>query len=432
MGSKLGKYRILGRVGSGAFATVYKARDTIQDIRVALKVYTDTSGAPELLRSLQEEARLHSRLEHPNILQVKTADWIDGRFVIVYPLGVRSLADRMRFRMSMETFLALAEQMLEAVAHAHEHRIIHCDLKPENFVLFEDDVVCLSDFGISKLALRTVQGSGSGTLGYMAPEQAMGRASFRSDVFSLGLILWEMLASELPEWPFEWPFPGHERVRRKAHPELVALLRRALSVDPRRRFADAGRMFAAFVRLKPAVRRFAGRSTRKVARSRRDGAATDWQEIRFRQFAREFGRVLRLEHTCRRCAGPMSEAMDYCPWCGVAASSRDREAASFPARCPRCHRGRKLDWRYCAWCYGPKFERIAARSYTDRRYTARCGHSTCRGPLMPFMRYCPWCRRKVTRSWLVPGSRERCPSCGWGVARHYWSHCPWCSRKPRS
>src|SRR5690606_36135308 len=136
-------------------------------------------------------------------------------FVIAVPLGKGSLADRMRKRMSMETFLDYARQMLSAVAHAHRHRIVHCDVKPENFLLFPDGRLRLADFGIAKIAQRTLRGSGSGTIGYIAPEQAMVRPSFRSDVFSLGLILWQMLTGELPEYPFTWPLPGLQRLRRK-------------------------------------------------------------------------------------------------------------------------------------------------------------------------------------------------------------------------
>jgi hypothetical protein len=101
---------------------------------------------------------------------------------------------------------------------------------------------------------------------------------------------------------------------------------------------------------------------------------------------------------------------------------------SFPAHCPRCHRGSKLDWRYCAWCYGPGFEVETKRRYSDRRYQARCSNRSCRGELMPFMRYCPWCRQKIKRPWKLPGSSASCKSCGWGVDLDYWNHCPWCAK----
>jgi hypothetical protein len=117
-----------------------------------------------------------------------------------------------------------------------------------------------------------------------------------------------------------------------------------------------------------------------------------------------------------------------CPWCGVKTEPQ-RQALSFPAQCPRCHRGSKLDWRYCAWCYGPAFEVETARRFGDSRYTARCSNRECRGELMPFMRYCPWCRQKVRRDWKLAGSKGRCKSCGWGVDTNYWHHCPWCAKE---
>jgi serine/threonine-protein kinase len=86
----------------------------------------------------------------------------------------------------------------------------------------------------------------------MAPEQAMGRPSARSDVFSLGVLLYRMLTGYWPEWPFQWPFPGAAALRRKVHPDLVTAIRRAIDIDPRRRFEDADRMLLAF---RPAARK---------------------------------------------------------------------------------------------------------------------------------------------------------------------------------
>jgi hypothetical protein len=306
--------------------------------------------------------------------------------------------------------------------------VIHCDLKPENFILFPDNRLRLCDFSIAKISMRTVVGSGSGTIGYVAPEQAMGRASFRSDVFALGLLLWEMLTGELPEWPFAWPLPGHDRLRRKVPPEFIAFLRRALDIDPGRRFADAGQMLAAFVRLRPRLRRFSGKVRRRRAPANGRTTAHDWRQVRYRIFQRAHRRDLGLDRACSHCEGPVSELMAGCPWCGRRLRLSD-DAIGFPSRCPRCKRGRKQDWRYCAWCYGPGFKQVAERSYADRRYQGRCRNAGCRGPLMPFMRYCPWCRGKVRQPWKIPGIRDRCGKCGWGVVREHWEHCPWCTHR---
>jgi hypothetical protein len=116
--------------------------------------------------------------------------------------------------------------------------------------------------------------------------------------------------------------------------------------------------------------------------------------------------------------------MTVCPWCRHKPDRRPLDS-SFPDRCGRCHRGRKLDWRYCAWCFGAGFEKVSERRYTDRRYEFSC--TACRGSLMRFMRYCPWCRRKITRAWKLEAWRK-CPRCHWSVASDYWEHCPWCTR----
>jgi serine/threonine protein kinase len=327
--------------------------------------------------------------------------------------------------MALRTILDLLEQSLDALSYAHSQGIIHCDIKPENFILFSGDYLRLADFGIAKVALRTVEASGSGTLGYIAPEQAMGKPSFKSDVFSLGLILYRMLSGHLPEWPFHWPPPGFERIRRRLHPSLIAFVQRAIEVDPARRFRDASHMLAQFERIKRRTLAYATTQRRKKKSSR---TAKDWKEVRRRQFQRAFGRTLETRFNCRRCGGPVSESMRHCPWCGTQRKIH-REDTRLPAQCPRCNRGVKLDWKYCPWCYGPGFKDVSDREYTDKRYEARCTNKSCsRKVLMPFMRYCPWCRRAVQRKWKVPGSSEACPSCKWGVLTAYWSTCPWCGK----
>lgn len=247
---KIGKYRIEKRLGEGGFAAVYRAMDTIQGIRVALKIPHEPYVTDQVLTDFRKEVRTVCKLDHPNVLSIKDASIIDERFVIVFPLGERTLDERMRSRMSFELVMDISEQVLEAVACAHRQRIIHCDIKPENVILFDKRHIRLTDFGIAKVAQKTIRGSGTGTVGYMAPEQAMGKPSFRSDVFSIGLLMYRMLAGHWPEWPFEWPPKGYQRLKSKAHPDLIAFVKRAIEPNPRNRFRDADQMLWMFRRLR--------------------------------------------------------------------------------------------------------------------------------------------------------------------------------------
>lgn len=256
---KLGKYRIEKRLSEGGFATVYQAFDTIEGQRVALKIPHTHQVDDELLKDFRNEARLAAKLDHPNILAIKDASVIDDYFVISMPLGERTLSDRLQKRLSLTTSLALAEQILEALAYAHEKKIIHCDVKPENMVLFSGNILRLADFGIAKVALKTVRGSGTGTIGYMAPEQAMGKPSPRSDVFSTGLIMYRMLSGVWPEWPYAWPPAGIKKLRHKVHPDFVDFLKKAIDPQPKNRFRDCVQMRNAYLRLKPKVVTYAER-----------------------------------------------------------------------------------------------------------------------------------------------------------------------------
>lgn len=259
---RIGKYQIERRLGEGAFAAVYQARDTVEGIRVAIKVPHTSMMSQDVLKDFQNEARMVARMEHPNILPLKDANFVDGKFLIVSRLGETTLAERLKKRLAFETAIELFEQMLEAVAYAHRMKIVHCDVKPENMLLVSGNRLLLTDFGIAKVARNTLRSSGTGTVGYMAPEQAMGRPSMRSDVFSLGLIFCRMLSSRWPEWPFDWPPPGYPQLRRKAHPELVQFLKRAVEPLPRKRFRDADEMLKAFRKIKPRALRFAARRRR--------------------------------------------------------------------------------------------------------------------------------------------------------------------------
>ena len=418
---KIGKYRILGRIASGPLADVYRAFDTIHKTRVALKIPKsgDHAGEAEFLHEVQVAAKL----KHPNILSVINATYIDDHFVIAMELGEESLAERLERRISTARAMDIAGQALAALAHAHEHKIIHCDIKPENFILFPGNQLKLADFGFAKVSLRTLKASGSGTIDYIAPEQAMGRPKFQSDVFSMGLVLYRLFSGKLPEWPFSWPMLGYDRLAARARPEFAEMLRKAIQLDPAHRYRDAMLMQAEFERLQSHARR----QKRAKARNGKRGSSS-WRQMQWREFQRKYRKALHTGHQCRRCEGPVAESMQACPWCGFDNPARGSES-SMPSSCPRCERGVKNDWNYCSWCYGPGFVEETTRRYADKRYQARCSNKRCRGQLMPFMRYCPWCRTKVRRPWKLAGSRHSCKACKWGIAKEFWNYCAWC-REP--
>jgi len=253
---KLGKYRIEKRLSHGPRADVYSAYDTIHGIRVALKIANPNILEDNFLDEFQHEAKLSSKMEHPNVLPVQNACFIDDNFVIAMRLGVETLADRMTRRMSTQRAMDFTTQAVAAVAHAHANHIIHCDVKPENFIIFPGNRLRLSDFGFSKVALRTVKASGSGTLGYLAPEQALGRPMFQSDVFALGLVIYQLFSGQLPEFPYQWPMPGYARIRSKLRRRTIAWLRKSLEFRHQDRYRNAVAMETAFknIRLKLAKR----------------------------------------------------------------------------------------------------------------------------------------------------------------------------------
>ncbi len=420
---KLDKYNIISRIASGPLADVYKAYDTVHQTKVALKIPKTSGSATE--EEYLHEVKVAVKLKHPNILSVQNASYIDGKFVIAMDLGDESLADRIVRRISTARALDLAAQALSSLAFAHEHKIIHCDIKPENFILFPGNTLKLADFGFAKLSLRTLKASGSGTIDYIAPEQAMGRPKFQSDIFSLGLVFYRLFSGKLPEWPFSWPMVGNEQLRNRVRPEFAEMLRRAIRLDPADRFRDAIQMQAAFERLHSHARK-----QRRTGSKRVNKQGVSWRQMQWREFQRQYKSELETRHQCRRCEGPVSGSMHACPWCGFDNPARG-SSSRMPSHCPRCERGVKNDWDYCAWCYGPGFEAESDRFYPDKRYTSRCANSRCREPLMPFMRYCPWCRMKVRRPWKLEGSKHRCRACKWGIAKEFWNYCAWCREPTR-
>ncbi|MEN9577148.1 MAG: hypothetical protein RJA70_157 [Pseudomonadota bacterium] len=419
---KLGKYRLKRRIAEGQFARVYEAYDTIEGLNVALKIPIDQE--PSHRSDLAKEVRLTVQLHNAHILPVKSAGIEDETFVIAYPLGTESLADRLSRRLAHKSALSISEDLLDAVAFAHSKRIVHRDIKPENVILFEDGRACLADFGIAKFAPNTLTASydGTGTYGYMAPEHALGRATFRSDVFALGLVIWRILGGALPQWPFTWPPEGLARIRRNYGSGVVEVLKKALTLDDRRRYANAGAMQVAFKR----VTRLAPVARKEKEPQDKRRPSNSWRATRLKEFKRAVKKELGAIGECASCAGPVAEAMTYCPWCSVSIDW-NQGPSLLASRCKRCHRGVKSDWTYCAYCYGGRIRLESAVLRSDSRYVRRCGKCGEKS-LLPGAKYCPVCRAKPKPAKLTTTDASTCRHCGVSVLAGSWDYCPCCAK----
>src|SRR5262245_29086626 len=211
MGRRLGPYEILSPIGAGGMGEVYRARDPRLGREVALKVLApEHSSDPERLRRFRREAQALAALSHPNILALHDADSSDGTSYAIFEL-LEGETLRHRLERGPVPVRKVAEwgaQICRGLAAAHARGIVHRDLKPENLAFGADGSIKILDFGVARLAdgedvadeareKRTTTQAGAllGTVGYMSPEQVRGGpADARSDIFSVGAILYEMLA----------------------------------------------------------------------------------------------------------------------------------------------------------------------------------------------------------------------------------------------
>ena len=217
-GTRLGRYEIIARLGTGGMGEVYRARDRQLRRDVAIKVLPSSmSNNPDRLRRFEQEAQAAGSLNHPNILAIYDVGAQDGcPFLVSELLEGETLQCRLAGPpLPVRVALDLAMQTVQGLAAAHERGIVHRDLKPGNVFVTTDDRVKILDFGLAKLMQpesvvpgpdtapmvgpATKAGVMLGTVGYMSPEQATGvPADHRSDIFSFGVILYELLAGKRP------------------------------------------------------------------------------------------------------------------------------------------------------------------------------------------------------------------------------------------
>jgi eukaryotic-like serine/threonine-protein kinase len=255
-----GRYRVERTVGQGGMAAVYLAHDEELDRPVAVKILAAHLGDdPTLRERFLREARMAARLSHPNIVQVFDAGEHDGSpFIVMEFVEGETLADVARSdgRVAPVRVVDLALQVCGGLEHAHAAGLVHRDIKPQNLLLRSDGVVKIADFGIARAAEATKLtqiGSVLGTAAYLAPEQASGDpVTAAADVYSLGVVLYELLAGRTP-YDFrtlpelvakqrEEPIPGIREAAPEVPARLEAVIMRCLARNPEYRPASAAEL----------------------------------------------------------------------------------------------------------------------------------------------------------------------------------------------
>ena len=312
-GQTIGKYRILSSLGSGGFGTVYLAEDTMIKKKVALKVPHKQNV------NLLKEAQLLASMSHPNIVSVLTAEKQDDVVFIVMEYVPGETLESLILRegvLDLTRAMDFSCQICNAVGHAHDVGILHRDIRPGNMLVTEGGMLKVSDFGTSRYLEIAAHGTTViGSPPYMAPEQFYGKAVFASDIYSVGVTMYQMLTGSMP---YDTPSPADiarlergeflssPRIKNPKIPKAINdIVLRAMAPDPIGRYQRASELLNDLLAAREPVPRRA---------ARRGGTATadpTVAEIQSRLKARETPPA----RFCWHCRKPLHARTDRCPFC---------------------------------------------------------------------------------------------------------------------
>jgi eukaryotic-like serine/threonine-protein kinase len=322
-GQQLGKYKIVSPLGSGGFGSVYLAQDTWIDKKVAIKVpHRQNLDFGELLH----EPRLLASVSHPNIVSITTAEKQDNIFFIVMEYVPGETLENLiaaRGVLDLNRALDYTCQICNAVDHAHRQGVIHRDLRPANVLVTEQDMLKVADFGTSRFLEIAAHGTTViGSPPYMAPEQFHGKAVFASDLYSLGVTMYQMLTGVLP---YDTPAPAdlHKlmsgelvsppRLKNPSIPKSINdIIMKAMAPEITDRYQRASDLLEDVMSAVNALRTppVSVAPSRGIPAPR--GGRDDAQSIQTRLRARETPAA----RFCWHCRKPLHARSDKCPFCG--------------------------------------------------------------------------------------------------------------------
>jgi serine/threonine protein kinase/predicted metal-dependent hydrolase len=299
-GDVLGGFRVEEMVGAGAMAVVYRATQLSLDRPVALKILpTEFARRETFVRQFDSETELLASLNHPNIVNIidRGREGDTYYFAMEYVEGTTLGELLAAGQMPEEFFLKAMEQCAEALSYAHSKGIVHRDIKPANIMLNDQGVVKIADFGVAGLLAEARAASDTkrrvmGTRGYMAPEQEVhvNRADERSDIFSLGAVMYRALTNAVPE---QLPCLPPSQRSPEVDPGIDSLVLKCLEPNPQKRYQSAGELLDAL----RAYGRQVSRLREVCPRCKKENPVT--------------------QTTCLHCGADLAELFDACPECGA-------------------------------------------------------------------------------------------------------------------